>query len=65
MFKVGTHIPAGEYKISSNGSGYLQVSSDSSHSFNSIISNNNFDNDTYITVTDGQYLTISRAHIVK
>ncbi len=67
MFKVGKHIKAGEYKLEcTNGiSAYYEVSSDSSHNINSIIANDNFDNNAYITVKDGQYLTISGGKIVK
>jgi hypothetical protein len=62
-FKVGKDIQPGEYKIASDGSGYLEVTSDSTGSFGSIVTNNNFDADTYITVTNGQYLILSRSHI--
>jgi hypothetical protein len=67
MFKVGTHIKAGEYKLEcTNGiSAYYEVSSNSSHNIDSIIANDNFDNNAYITVKDGQYLTISGGKIVK
>lgn len=67
MFKVGTHIKAGEYKLEcTNGiSAYYEVSSNSSHNINSIIANDNFENNAYITVRDGQYLTISGGKIVK
>lgn len=65
MFKVGKHLPAGEYKIHSDSEGYVQVSSDSSQSFESIISNDNFSGDSYITLSDGQYLTLVRAYIVQ
>lgn len=62
-FKIGTDLPAGEYKISSNGMGYVEVSSNSSG--NSIVNNDNFSGESYITVADGQYLKLVRAHIVK
>lgn len=68
-FKVGTHISAGEYKVevssdNSIGFGYIQVSSDSTGVLSSIISNDNFEGSKYITVSDGQYLTLSGCHIV-
>lgn len=65
MFKVGLHIPAGEYKLVSTGSlsGYYAIRSDSSHSFKSIKSNDNFTGEKYITVKNGQYLTLSRCKI--
>lgn len=65
MFKVGKHLPAGEYKIHSDDSGYVQVTSDSTQSFESILSNDNFTGDSYITLSDGQYITLSRANIVQ
>lgn len=59
MFKVGTHIPAGEYKlIADGGLGYYCIYDSSTHE--NIISNNNFDNTQYVTVSDGQYLVLVR-----
>lgn len=59
MFKVGTHIPAGEYKLEAgNEKGYYCIYSDSRHG--DIIANNNFDGQTYVTVSDGQYLQLVR-----
>lgn len=63
MYKVGQDIPAGEYKVNLNdssaiGMGYLEVSSDSSHQLDSIITNDNVEADTYITIEDGQYLKL-------
>ncbi|WP_338447858.1 hypothetical protein R4Z09_16580 [Niallia oryzisoli] len=66
MYKVGQDIPAGEYKVvldSSIGMGYLEVSSDSSHQLTSIVTNENVQADMYITVTDGQYLTLQDVKI--
>ena len=65
MFRVGIDLPAGEYKIHANKSGYVEVSSDSSHQFRSIVMNDNFEGDKYVTVSDGQYLTLNRAAIVQ
>lgn len=65
MFRVGIDLPAGEYKIHANNSGYVEVSSDSSHQFRSIVMNDNFEGDKYVTVSDGQYLTLNRAAIVQ
>ena len=53
MFRVGIDLPAGEYKIHANKSGYVEVSSDSSHQFRSIVMNDNFEGDKYVTVSDG------------
>lgn len=57
MYKVGVDIPAGEYVVV--GSGYLQISSDSSGSFESIVANDNYSNRTIILVKDGQYVQFS------
>ena len=68
MYKVGKDIPAGEYKViltSNLGMGYLEVSSDSSHQLGSIITNDNVQADTYITVKDSQYLKLQGLEIQK
>jgi len=64
MYKVGVDIPAGEYKVESiNTMGYIEVSSDSSHSFNAIVTNDNFEGSKYISVSDGQYLKLSNVKV--
>lgn len=66
MFKVGTHIAEGEYKISLNNSeshGYYAIYPDSTQQ--DIISNENFDSDTYVNVKNGEYLLLNRCHLVK
>lgn len=66
MYKVGQDIPAGEYKVildSDIGFGYIEVSKDSSHKIESIVTNENIQADTYITVSDGQYLKLQDAYI--
>ncbi|WP_283608608.1 hypothetical protein [Faecalispora anaeroviscerum] len=65
MYKVGTDIPAGEYILvqSDPMMAYFQVSSSSDGTFESVISNDNFDGRSIITVSDGQYLNVSRAKI--
>lgn len=62
MYRVGTDIPAGEYKAFATGSYdmYIEIASDSFHSIDSIITNDNVSSSTYITVTNGQYLTVTR-----
>ena len=62
MFKVGTHIPSGEYKIVTDSDmGYYAIYNDSRHQ--DIVANNNFQGQSYVTVSDGQYLLLSRCHI--
>lgn len=60
MFKVGTHIPAGEYKVNadSSGKGYYCIYDSSTHQ--NIVSNNNFDGSQYVSVQEGQYLQLVR-----
>lgn len=65
-YKVGVDIPAGEYKvISYGGYAYIEVAKDSLGTLESIITNDNFEGDKYITVSDGQYLKINGAYIEK
>ncbi|NCO10729.1 DUF4190 domain-containing protein [Candidatus Saccharibacteria bacterium] len=60
-YKVGVDLPAGEYKLVPIGSGYYGLSTSASDSSDSLVSNDNFDTERYLTVQDGQYLKISRA----
>ena len=63
MFKVGIHIPAGEYKLDSKGEyGYYCIYPDSRQK--DIIANDNFEGQTYVTVSDGQYLELVRCSFV-
>ena len=65
MYKVGKDIPAGEYKIVASNNCYIEVSSNSNHTFHSIVTNDNIEvgTSTYITVTEGQYLTVTGGKI--
>ncbi|HYF75008.1 MAG TPA: hypothetical protein VD757_00360, partial [Candidatus Nitrosocosmicus sp.] len=65
MYKVGNDVAAGEYLIASNGSmAYFQVTSDSSGTLESIITNDNFGTFRYIKVKDGQYIEMKNAEMV-
>lgn len=65
-YKVGKDIPSGEYKVVlSSSMGYIEVSSGSHGIFDEIISNDNLTGDSYITVEDGQYLTLQGVQIQK
>jgi hypothetical protein len=66
MYKVGEDIPAGEYQIildSAIDMGYYEVASDSSHQLGSIVTNENVQTDTYLTISDGQYLKLQDVKI--
>lgn len=68
MYLVGTDMPAGEYKIvvdedAAMGLGYLEVASDSSHDFASLRTNDNIESSAYISVNEGEYLTLNECHI--
>lgn len=63
MFKVGLHIPSGEYKIEATDDlGYYCIYPDSRQ--DDIISNDNFEGQRYVTVSDGQYLVLNRCRFV-
>lgn len=61
-YRVGKDIPAGEYKIYAEGSGYFCVYPDTSKS--KILENDNFDTCNYITVSEGQLLEVDDAYFV-
>lgn len=66
MYKVGIDIPAGEYKVVLDSAmGYIEVSANSTHKLEAIITNDNLTSDSYITVSQGQYLKISGVKIQK
>lgn len=60
QYKVGTDIEPGQYILYSTGSikAYYEITSDANG--DNIIANNNFTNQNYITVNDGEYLTLKR-----
>ena len=63
MYKIGKHLKSGEYKLEAIGSsGYYCVYSDNKQ--NEIYDNDNFDGTTYVYVSDGQYLKLSRCRII-
>lgn len=61
MFKIGIHLSAGEYKLLTEEKGYYGIYSDDRQQ--DIVANDNFDSMSYITVSDGQYLKLSRCYI--
>ena len=61
-YKVGVDIPAGSYVFESYGNGYVAIMAGPVGK-SDIIDNDNFNGRYSITVTDGQYLKLSRAKI--
>lgn len=66
MYKVGVDIEPGEYFVTNKkGSlAYVEVCSDSSGKFDSIVTNENVSTFFFITVIDGQYLKVKKASFV-
>ncbi|WP_249872383.1 hypothetical protein [Oceanobacillus saliphilus] len=62
---VGEEIPAGEYLVFSNGMAYIESSSDSTGSLESIIFNDNLMGDahSYVTVKDGEYFKLQGGYM--
>ena len=66
MYKVGDDIPAGEYNVESTEDlAYIEVASDSRHQIDSIVTNDNFENNKFVTLEDGQYITLSNGAQIK
>jgi hypothetical protein len=67
MYKVGKDIDPGEYKLipdKNSVSSYVEVSKDSKGILDSIISNDNFETEKYITISEGQYIKLVSCHII-
>lgn len=60
QYLVGVDVPAGEYKLTctSDYSAYYALTSDANSK--NIISNDNFNNERYVYISNGQYLELSR-----
>lgn len=65
MYRAGYDIPSGEYRATPHDGekGYYCVYSDTA-SERSIVRNDNFEGNAYVTVSDGQYLYLSRCDAV-
>lgn len=65
-YKVGTDIEPGEYKLTATTSvpGYWEVTNSSSPDAD-IVGNDNFNGNAYVTVSEGQYLTLNRCKAEK
>ena len=64
MYKVGLDLAPGEYKIVSDGHGYVERSRNSTHSMHAIVSNDNFEGERYISVSAGQYLKLQGCELI-
>lgn len=62
MYKVGIDIPAGEYKLIADKDAIAAYSCiyDNSSAYRKIIANSIINNNSYVTVEEGQYLLLSR-----
>lgn len=65
MYKVGRDIAAGEYKLipEEGESAYFEVTSDSKGLIESIVTNDNFTDEKYITISEGQYIKIMSCYL--
>ncbi len=67
MYKANRDIEPGEYKLVPDDAAigsYVEIAKDSSGKLNSIISNDNFQTEKYITVSDGQYIKLVGCHLI-
>lgn len=64
MYKIGFDIPAGEYKLSATDDRGYYCIYDNSSVTRDIQENDNFEGTTYCTVSNSQYLVVSRAEII-
>ncbi|WP_432408524.1 hypothetical protein [Wukongibacter sp. M2B1] len=63
-YKVGFDIPAGEYKVLSDGTmPYVEVAKNNLGTIDSIISNDTFENSKYVTIKDGNYFKMQNCYI--
>ena len=65
MYKVGRDIAAGEYKVVPTGTvgSYIEVAKDSKGVLESIVSNDNFTAEKYVTIKDGQYIKLVECYL--
>lgn len=67
MYKVGRDIEPGEYKLkpTAGATAYFEVAKDSRGALDSIVSNDNFNTEKYITIKAGQYIKINACQLSK
>lgn len=61
-YKVGTEIPAGEYKLTAltNRQGYFSIEADIENGKRKTIANKCFDNSAYVSIQEGQILFLDK-----
>ena len=65
MYAVGRDIAPGEYRLKATEDyAYYAVYTDASHSFDHLVSNDSFENKTYVTLEEGQYIELDGAEIL-
>lgn len=67
MYAVGSDIPAGTYRLidNSNTTAYMAVYSNATTSLDSLVVNDNFRNQRYVSVKNGEYIQIVRCYMQK
>jgi len=67
FLRVGIDISPGEYfvKAHENTHGYVMLARDTSGSVDAVITNKNFRTHSFITVHEGEYLTVERATLME
>ncbi|MBO7450271.1 MAG: hypothetical protein J6U54_07845, partial [Clostridiales bacterium] len=64
IYKVGSDIPAGKYKLFSDTSGTAYYSLCNDPNGDDIIANDNYYNQAYVDIHNGQYLELSDCHAI-
>lgn len=66
-YKVGLDLPPGEYKVRSTSQseeGYYEVTNNSRHDPLNIISNDSFEGEKHLTISNDQYLKLRNAELI-
>ncbi|WP_214783255.1 hypothetical protein [Exiguobacterium sp. S3] len=64
MYRVGTDIPAGEYQIEpTSGMGYYEITNGTRGNLMDIVTNNNIESPTYVTISAGQILKMNGTQV--
>jgi hypothetical protein len=65
MYKIGRDIEPGEYKVKpqAGAMAYFEVAKDSKGSLDSIVTNDNFDTEKYVTIKENQYIKLNSCQL--